>query len=66
MRAMHILKLPDGSTVQSLGEKSDIFWRECGVQRGTDLTGLKSGHAKRVMDLARKLFPDQVKTQESL
>ena len=66
MRAMHILKLPDGSTVQSLGEKSDIFWRESGVAKGTDLTGLKGGHAKKVMALAQKMYPDQVKAREAL
>lgn len=66
MRSMHILKLPDGSTIQSLGSKTDDFWRESGVAKGTDLTGLKGGHAKKVMALAREMYPDQVKAREGI
>ena len=64
MRSMHILKLPDGSTIQALGSKHDSFWQDCGVAKGTDLTSLKPGHAKRIMKVARIHFPDQVKAEE--
>ena len=66
MRLMHIIKLPDGSTVQSLGIKTQEFWQRAGVEPRSDLTKLKGGHSKRVLALAAELYPDQVKTQESL
>ena len=60
MRLWGYITLPDSSEVQSSGDKSDTFWQRSGVAKGADLTKLKAGHAKRIMSLARELYPDQV------
>ena len=60
MRLWGYITLPDGSEVQSSGDKADTFWQRSGTARGADLTKLKAGHAKRIMSLARELYPDQM------
>jgi hypothetical protein len=60
MRLWGWIVLPDGTEVQSAESKTNDFWQRTGTARGADLTKLKAGHAKRIMSLARELYPDQV------
>ena len=54
------LTLPNGEVVQTSSWKRDEFWRLSGVSKGTDLQTVKKGHAARINNLAKELFPDQL------
>ena len=65
MRQRTEIVLPDGSTVESLGFKTDEFWKRAGADPRSDLTKVRGGHAKKIMALAAELYPDQVKLKEN-
>lgn len=65
MRDWKPLTLPSGQTIETTGAKRQLFWERSGVARGTDLTTIKKGHAKKVMALAHELFPDQVPEEDN-
>ena len=60
LRIYRELTLPDGSPIESTTPKLEEFWRKSGVDKQTDLTTLKAGHSKRIMAIAKALWPDQV------
>lgn len=66
MRVWYSITLPDGSKIQSPSDKSTQFWMRSGVEKDSDLTNLKGEDAKRVMALAARLYPDQVKQREAI
>ena len=66
MRTLTHITLPDGSRVESLGYKTEEFWRRAGVEPKSDLTKLKSGHAKKIMAIAADMYSDQVQAKEAL
>ena len=66
MRQRTEIVLPDGSTVESLGFKTDEFHQRIGVEPRSDLTKIKGGHAKKIIAIAAEMYPDQVKLKEGL
>ena len=49
----------DGLIIQSTESKRADFYRMTGLDRKTDLSKLKAGHRKKVMEAVQKLWPDQ-------
>ena len=54
----------DGLIIQSTEAKRTEFYRETGLDRNASLEKLKKGHRDRVMQIARKLWPDQIQQED--